>query len=93
MPTYLYKCECWPEVLELVRQVADHDEPVYCDSCTANMTRLFAAPAVMNTALPDGTKRFDTVRNYQRLERAKRGADTTEKAKLSAEQRKILKET
>jgi hypothetical protein len=45
----------------------------------------------MNVAMADGTRRFDNVRRYRELERAKKYADKVDKAKLTAEQGKIFK--
>lgn len=69
----------------------DHrDDDTICP-CGMLMLRKFEAPHVMNTALPDGIRRFDKVREYRKLENAKRGAAKDEKAKLVAEQNKVLK--
>ncbi|SRR5579885_1474833 len=52
--------------------------------------RLMGAPALMQRALPDGTKRFQKLRNQDAVERAMSGARTTkERVALSHERDKI----
>jgi putative FmdB family regulatory protein len=90
VPTYTYVCEFCGNGHEEYRKIDDRDNETVCP-CGCVMTRPVEAPAVMNVAMADGTRRFDNVRRYRELERAKKYADKVDKAKLTAEQGKIFK--
>ena len=92
MPTYEYTCAECIDVFEKFVPMEQRDGQA-CPTCgdTRFVERMLAAPAVMNVAMADGTRRFDKVREYQKLERAKKHADKESQAKMTAEQNKVLK--
>ena len=82
MPTYEYSCYGCDSDEERCVPIDDRDKQL-CLLCDEPLTRHMAAPAVMNVAMADGTRRFDNVRRYRALERAKKAErDTTQQAKL-----------
>lgn len=92
MPTYVYECNCCGWGGDLYRSIDERDAPYPCPGCALKeLRRIFVAPAVMLTALPDSTRRFDGVRASRQLERAiKVEKDKNAKAKLKRELRKLV---
>ncbi len=90
MPTYVYRCPDCQSDYEEVRLIADRDDDADCEQCSRPCERLLAAPAVMNHSYPDGTKRFDNLRQTRRLMKAiSRERNKADKAKLTTELAKI----
>ena len=72
MPTYLYVCtneeECGVTSEHFYR-IADRPEERPCEICGARAVHRIAAPAVMQAAYPDGTRRFTDLKEANRLVR------------------------
>ena len=72
-----YQCEAcgYNDLVMLERD--DNPEPQPCPRCEGMMLRIFGAPMVLNNSYRDGTKRFDHLREKQRLTKAKVEAETS----------------
>lgn len=96
MPVYAYECETCDEVHTFteLRPMKDYDKPAFCPVSGAEGRKLIEVPNIMNTALPDGTRRFDKVREYRKLEDQKRAnvRNKAERQRAEAEIKKLLKE-
>lgn len=63
MPTYQWRCKECAEEIDILASIQNRDVPPedpcpYCEQQKPeNWTRLMGAPAVMNAALPDGSRR------------------------------------
>lgn len=70
--------------------MADYDKPVMCScGCDKQMVRKLSAPAVMNHALPDGTRRFDKLRAERAKQREKAERKMEENKRLAEKRRQM----
>ena len=94
MPIYDWECENGHPNVTVAPMAKCMVPPVSCMHCESTvMTRQFTGTAVMNHALPDGTKRFDGVRRSieQRKEAKVKKDEDTRKA-YDRERQKSLPE-
>lgn len=64
--------EC-PDCKTQINELIERNEPVpeiYCVDCQVVMPAVMSAPMIMQAAYPDGTKRFDGLRESMKLKRA-----------------------
>jgi putative FmdB family regulatory protein len=96
VPTYEYVCRGCDVEFERVVPMAERGDQA-CPKCECKdcVDRLPAMPAVMNVAMADGTRRFDNIRRYRALEKAKKAeTDKRHQEKLTREMNRITgKET
>jgi len=86
-----YRCECgWADIK--INRKDSRPDSVECPECGEQAGKIFGC-AFMTTALPDGTRRFDGIREQRVLEKAKRKAwktrDKKEGAKVASEIKKL----
>lgn len=81
------------EALVLDRQDDTDDYDYECSECSGISVKILSAPRVMNHSHPDGSGRFDRIRETTRLRRARSDAraagDKTTERKLDAEIKKV----
>jgi len=93
MPTYPWECNVCDADYDVFTPMDLRDVITECPEChdCNDQHRAVSAPAVMNVAMADGTRRFDTVRKYRSLERLrKKTRDKSEQARIAVEQRQVL---
>jgi len=94
MPNYDFECQHCKEVLEKNVKYENRDNPkMKCVTCGGDqMKRIMSAPMLMEAAYPDGTKRFEGLRESRRLEKviaeAKATGDRDTEKKAKAEKKK-----
>lgn len=91
MPTYEYTAYCCDQDWEACVPMDERDRQ-HCPVCDDDhsVIRHIAAPAVMNVAMADGTRRFDKVRQYRELEKANRyEKDKAQKESLKKQMNKL----
>jgi putative FmdB family regulatory protein len=90
MPLYDYACyECKNEFVD-VKPMAESSTPSHCPECGEVGHKLYKGINVMQTALPDGNRRFDNIREYRVLETAKRREqDKVQKKRIEKEMNKV----
>lgn len=95
MPHYVYVCESCNTMVDIFRRIADIDAPVEepCACDTPTWRRTIQAPMVMQAAVPDGQRKFTTLREQQKLTKDKAKAretgDRASEKKLDREIKKL----
>jgi putative FmdB family regulatory protein len=93
--TYDYGCDACGHVRDELVDRADVPETLPCPECGGVSVRRVGCLGVMNVALPDGTRRFQGIREQRVLQKAAKRAfkrrDKKEQARVQQEMNKLSK--
>lgn len=71
MPIYVNECPACHDRNADVRPMVDSHKEIKCERCDVATFLVPQLPNVMTVALPDGTRRFDSIRKARDIEREK----------------------